>query len=68
MLSTVRPILTVLAGATLLGSMGAWGRAVYRFEGDPMVVVAWRAAMAQCCSSSAEVANRVECAMRSLNT
>lgn len=33
----------MLIGATLLGSMGAWGRAVYRFEGDPMVVVAWRA-------------------------
>src|SRR5512135_86506 len=43
MATSFRPILTVLAGATLLGSMGAWGRAVYRFEGDPMVVVAWRA-------------------------
>jgi drug/metabolite transporter, DME family len=43
MSSTIRPILSVLAGATLLGSMGAWGRAVYRFEGDPMVVVTWRA-------------------------
>jgi len=39
----VRPILAVLAAATLLGSMGAWGRAIYRFEGDPMVVVTWRA-------------------------
>jgi drug/metabolite transporter (DMT)-like permease len=39
----VRATLTVLAGATLLGSMGAWGRAVYRFEADPMVVVTWRA-------------------------
>ncbi len=39
----IRATVTVLAGATLLGSMGAWGRAVYRFEGDPMVVVTWRA-------------------------
>ena len=39
----IRPTITVLIGATLLGSMGAWGRAVYRFEGDPMVVVTWRA-------------------------
>ncbi len=36
-------ILAVLVGATLLGSLGAWGRAVYRYEGDPMTVVAWRA-------------------------
>ena len=33
----------LLIGATLLGSMGAWGRTVYRFEGNPMVVVTWRA-------------------------
>jgi len=39
----IRATITVLLGATLLGSMGAWGRAVYRFEGDPMVVVTWRA-------------------------
>jgi drug/metabolite transporter (DMT)-like permease len=39
----VRATIAVLIGATLLGSMGAWGRAVYRFEGDPMVVVTWRA-------------------------
>jgi drug/metabolite transporter (DMT)-like permease len=39
----LRPVLTVLAGATLLGSLGAWGRAIYRFEPDPMVVVTWRA-------------------------
>ena len=39
----IRATITVLIGATLLGSMGAWGRAVYRFEGDPMVVVTWRA-------------------------
>jgi drug/metabolite transporter (DMT)-like permease len=43
MAPSLRPVLTVLVGATLLGSMGAWGRAVYRFEPDPMVVVAWRA-------------------------
>jgi drug/metabolite transporter (DMT)-like permease len=43
MTSPVRPILAVLLGATLLGSMGAWGRVVYRFEPDPMVVVTWRA-------------------------
>ncbi len=39
----LRATVSVLIGATLLGSMGAWGRAVYRFEGDPMVVVTWRA-------------------------
>lgn len=39
----IRATMAVLIGATLLGSMGAWGRAVYRFEGDPMVVVTWRA-------------------------
>lgn len=39
----IRATITVLAGATLLGSMGAWGRAVYRFESDAMVVVTWRA-------------------------
>jgi len=39
----VRATICVLIGATLLGSMGAWGRAVYRFEGDPLVVVTWRA-------------------------
>ena len=38
-----RTTITVLIGATLLGSMGAWGHTVYRFEGDPMVVVTWRA-------------------------
>jgi drug/metabolite transporter (DMT)-like permease len=41
----IRAVITVLIGATLLGSMGAWGRAVYRFEPDPMVVVTWRAAI-----------------------
>ena len=39
----LRATLSVLIGATLLGSMGAWGRAVYRFEEDPMVVVTLRA-------------------------
>jgi drug/metabolite transporter (DMT)-like permease len=38
-----RAIITVLAGATILGSMGVWGRAIFRFESDPMTVVAWRA-------------------------
>ena len=33
----------VLIGATLLGSMGAWGRVIFRYEPDPMVVVTWRA-------------------------
>ncbi len=39
----IRSTMAVLIGATLLGSLGAWGRAVYRFEPDPMTVVAWRA-------------------------
>lgn len=39
----LRATAAVLIGATLLGSMGAWGRAAYRFESDPMVVVTWRA-------------------------
>jgi drug/metabolite transporter (DMT)-like permease len=39
----VRAVISVLIGATLLGSLGAWGRAVYRYEGDPMTVVTWRA-------------------------
>ncbi len=38
-----RAVITVLAGATLLGSLGAWGRAIYRYEGNPVVVVTWRA-------------------------
>jgi drug/metabolite transporter (DMT)-like permease len=38
-----RAVIAVLVGATLLGSLGAWGRAVYRFEPDPLVVVTWRA-------------------------
>ncbi|MBI4736309.1 MAG: DMT family transporter [candidate division NC10 bacterium] len=38
-----RAVLAVLTGATLLGSLGAWGRAIYRYEGDPMAVVTWRA-------------------------
>ena len=43
MLKVTRAVVTVLAGATLLGSLGAWGRAVYRYEGNPMTVVTWRA-------------------------
>jgi drug/metabolite transporter (DMT)-like permease len=43
MLKQTRAIITVLIGATLLGSMGAWGRAIFRYEGNPMVVVTWRA-------------------------
>jgi len=43
MLKETRAIISVLAGATLLGSLGAWGRAIYRYEGNPMVVVTWRA-------------------------
>ncbi len=38
-----RAVITVLAGATLLGSLGAWGRAIFRYESNPMVVVTWRA-------------------------
>jgi drug/metabolite transporter (DMT)-like permease len=38
-----RAVISVLAGATLLGSLGAWGRAIYRYEGNPVVVVTWRA-------------------------
>jgi len=38
-----RATLIVLVGATLLGSMGAWGRTIYRYEGNPMTVVTWRA-------------------------
>ena len=33
----------VLIAATLLGSMGAWGRFIFRYEPDPMLVVTWRA-------------------------
>jgi drug/metabolite transporter (DMT)-like permease len=43
MMKDLRPILMVLAGATLLGSLGAWGRAIFHYEGNPMVVVTWRA-------------------------
>ncbi len=38
-----RAAVFVLAGATLLGSMGAWGRTIYHYEANPMTVVAWRA-------------------------
>ncbi len=43
MLKETRAVITVLVGASLLGSLGAWGRAIYRYEGDPMTVVTWRA-------------------------
>jgi drug/metabolite transporter (DMT)-like permease len=43
MIKETRAVVTVLAGATLLGSLGAWGRVIYRYEGTPMVVVTWRA-------------------------
>ncbi len=43
MIKETRAVLVVLAGATLLGSLGAWGRAIFRYEGNPMVVVTWRA-------------------------
>jgi len=38
-----RAVITVLAAATLLGSMGAWGRTIYYYEANPMTVVTWRA-------------------------
>jgi drug/metabolite transporter (DMT)-like permease len=38
-----RAVICVLVGATLLGSLGAWGRTIYRYEGDPLTVVTWRA-------------------------
>ena len=38
--------LLVLAGATLLGSLPAWGRALYRHGLDPLTVVTWRALFA----------------------
>jgi len=39
----LRAVIMVLIAATLLGSMGAWGRAIFRYEPDPMLVVTWRA-------------------------
>jgi drug/metabolite transporter (DMT)-like permease len=39
----IRAAITVLIGASLLGSLGAWGRAIFRYEADPMLVVTWRA-------------------------
>ena len=36
----------VLLGATLLGSLPAWGRAIYRYEPQPLTVVTWRALFA----------------------
>jgi len=38
-----RAAILVLVGATLLGSMGVWGRTVYQYEPNPMTVVTWRA-------------------------
>ncbi len=38
-----RAVVLVLVGATLLGSMGAWGRTIYHYEANPMTVVTWRA-------------------------
>ncbi|MFI5342424.1 MAG: DMT family transporter [Candidatus Methylomirabilales bacterium] len=38
-----RAVITVLIGATLLGSLGAWGRIIYHYEPNPMTVVTWRA-------------------------
>lgn len=38
-----RAVIAVLIGATLLGSLGSWGRMVFRFEPNPMLVVTWRA-------------------------
>ena len=38
-----RAAITILIGATLLGSMGAWGRTIYQYEPNPMTVVTWRA-------------------------
>jgi DME family drug/metabolite transporter len=43
MMKEARAVITVLAGATLLGSLGSWGRMALRFEPDPMLVVTWRA-------------------------
>ncbi len=43
MLKERRAAITVVAGATLLGSMGAWGRTIYQYEPNPMTVVTWRA-------------------------
>ncbi|HSD49990.1 MAG TPA: EamA family transporter [Candidatus Methylomirabilis sp.] len=43
MTKETRAVITVLAGASLLGSLGAWGRAIYRYEDNPLVVVTWRA-------------------------
>ena len=43
---TTRASALVLVGATLLGSLPAWGRAIYRTEPDPLRVVTWRALFA----------------------
>lgn len=36
----------VLAGATLLATLGVWGRLIYPYEPDPLTVVTWRALFA----------------------
>jgi len=41
-----KPSALVLVGATLLGSLPAWGRALYGYGLDPLTVVAWRALFA----------------------
>lgn len=41
-----RPHGLVLAGATLLASLPAWGRGIYRYGLDPLTVVTWRALFA----------------------
>jgi drug/metabolite transporter (DMT)-like permease len=38
-----RAVISVLIGATLLGSLGSWGRMVFQYEPNPMLVVTWRA-------------------------
>ena len=40
-----RASLLVLLGATLLGSLPAWGRALYGYGLDPLTVVTWRPQM-----------------------
>ncbi len=46
MRAETRASLLVLVGATLLGSLPAWGRALYRHGLDPLTVVTWRALIA----------------------
>ncbi len=46
MRAETRAGILVLAGATLLGSLPAWGRALYGYGLDPLTVVTWRALLA----------------------